>query len=116
MNDLYIQIKEIKELLDLANQDVGEIKWEGHHPDYPKSITNLMSCIARSDWMYSDYQDFQIEDIESQASDADLQYVMATITKLQRTERWCTGGWIDIFKKRHLDHLVNRAIHLVEPI
>ncbi len=116
MKNLYIQIKKIKELLDLANRDVGQIKWEGHHPDYPDSIRSLMSYIACSDWMCGDYHDVQIDDIAAQSSEADLTHVMATITKIQRTERWCTGGWIEIFKSRDLDHLVNRAITLVEPV
>ncbi len=112
MNELYKQIIEIEKLLNKTQGECLNIVWEKHHPDYPQSLHDLMSYIARSKWIYSEYRKHKIKDVIANAENANIEQVRCAITWLNRSEKWCTGSWVNTMKDRTLEPLIKRGKEL----
>ncbi len=115
MTELYSQIVEIERLLNETQEDCVEIPWEKHHPDYPKSLFNLMRYIAKSNWIYGDYKKHELNVVLESINSASLEQIQCAITRLNRSEKWCTGSWIQVMKDGTLMPLINRGKELTAP-
>lgn len=115
MSDLYHEIVEIEALLSRAEQDVGLIRWDAHHPDYPDSLVELMSRIARSGWVAGGYPKYLLADVLAHVDVAGLDEIRCAMTGLNRSEKWCTGSWIQVMEDGSLAPLVKRGKELTAP-
>lgn len=115
MTALHREILEIEGLLAEAEIDSINITWERHHPAYPESLEKLMSTIARSGWVIGHYQQHELANVLARVEKAGLEEVRCAITRLNRSERWCTGAWIKVIRERSLRPLIARAKELTAP-
>jgi hypothetical protein len=115
MTELYTQIVEIERLLNETQEDCVEIPWEKHHPDYPKSLFNLMRYIAKSNWVYGEYKKHELKVVMENINSASLEQIQCAFTRLNRSEKWCTGSWIQVMKDGTLEPLIKRGKELTTP-
>ena len=40
-------MNELIDILALAENDIVKITWEGHHPEYPQTIIELMNVLGK---------------------------------------------------------------------
>ncbi|KZM39329.1 hypothetical protein OA92_20795 [Marinomonas sp. SBI22] len=105
MNDLL-------ELLQAADDEVANIKWEEHHPEYPDAINKLMTALGKSDLMFKDYRKHNFKGVIENINKADLEQLKCVITAILRSERWVTGSWKTHLEKGHLQSAIKQAINL----
>lgn len=112
MSDLHREIVEIEELLCRSEQDVSSIRWGTHHPEYPDSLLELMRSIAQSGWVVGDYQKYKVDEVLAHVEAAGFDEIRGAITRLNRSEKWCTGSWIQVMEEGSLKPLIRRAKEL----
>lgn len=113
MSEIKEQVLEIERLFDLATPECIDIKWTGHHPEYPESLDKLMMYMAKSSLMVGSYKDHSFRQVVENLEDADLYQIKCALTFAQRSERWVTGGWKNIMEDGSLEKLVRKAVSLV---
>ncbi len=105
-------MNELLELLEAADNEVANIKWEEHHPEYPDAINKLMQALGKSDLMFKDYRKHNFKDTIENIHKADLEQVKCVITTIVRSERWVTGAWKTYLEKNYLQSAIKQAVKL----
>jgi len=94
------QLTQLTQLHEKALRDVGAIESNDHHyPSYPDSIRELMSYLARSQFLHREYNKFKINGILQNLDEVGFEELTAALTAICRSEKWCTGSW-----KMHLEN------------
>jgi hypothetical protein len=105
-------MNELIDILASAENDIGKITWEGHHPEYPQTIIELMNALGKSTFIVRDYRKHSFKDVLANIESSSLEQLSCAITSIVRSERFITGGWKAQLENKNLQNAVRKAIEL----
>jgi len=100
---------ELERLYKAARLESGNIKWEGHHPDYPESIEIFFDYITSSAWCNRDYKPSETEKLLREIKTVSIYDIQSILTAASRRERFWTGAWKHIVEYDDLSVVIERA-------
>ena len=117
MSDSKPSNSDLAQLVKLHNEAVKALTdsaYNLNNEESPEAVAELMHYITRSVWCDRHYNPANVSGILNISDLASLAEVKQALTGLARSERFCTGAWLDCIENQRMVRLIERAKTLLE--